>query len=346
MNILNVNLKVRNLHCFEEGDGIGSAEPYLWTVFFKIDGDTTVVNRNLELQGTATIVTTPGNQGDLPNHDVDPGENVPIPAVLGEFTTQLKPIPLQQPVGDVTEVGGVVGAVIVLMEQDNTPGAAIAAGHNALNNELRDSLNLLIPTLNFAHQEPTDEEIEALKKQIGDEVTRVISDHVSIADWLGGFGNMDDKIGSEVFRFSHSLLETQGVSGVSFRKRFKNQGDWEIQGGITAIPRESTTGSLRVKMSGIPPTVTSSPVKVTGPGFVRGLNRTTTLTGLLPGTYTITAKGFTTGQIHKPSCKIFTPTTTIQQKTVVQNQTATATVGFHSLSCDVILSNRPVVHAV
>ncbi len=83
----------------------------MWTVFFKIDGDTCVVNTNFVLQGTATVVATPGNQGDLPNHDVDAGENVPIPAVLGEFGTKLKPIPLQTPVGDMKEVGGVMGVI-------------------------------------------------------------------------------------------------------------------------------------------------------------------------------------------------------------------------------------------
>src|SRR5206468_856288 len=100
MDILNVHLKLNTIHCFEEGDGIGSAEPYLWTVFFKIDGDTTFVNSEFVLQGTATVVGTPGNHGDLPNHDVDPGETIAIPAVMGEFSSQLKPIPLQVPVGD------------------------------------------------------------------------------------------------------------------------------------------------------------------------------------------------------------------------------------------------------
>src|SRR5947207_4942237 len=141
MNTLDVHLKLNNVHCFDEADGPGSAEPYLWTVFFKIDGDTTVVTPSSALQGTATVVTTPGNHRDLPNHDVDPGETVPIPAVIGEFNTRLKPIPLQQPIGTLTEVGGVVGVITVLMEQDNTPNAAIAQGHLALNKAVRDALD-------------------------------------------------------------------------------------------------------------------------------------------------------------------------------------------------------------
>src|SRR5262245_39997389 len=181
MDKLDVKLRLEDVHCFDEGDGPGSAEPYLWTVFFKIDGDTTFVNPLFTLQGTATVVGTRGNHGDLPNHDVDAGESVLIPAALGEFATTLKPIPLQPTTPDgTTEVGGVLGVVTVLLEQDNTPNSAIAKGHRALNQAVRDALNELIPTLNFAHREPTPEEIEAMKKQIGDKVDDTISDNVSI----------------------------------------------------------------------------------------------------------------------------------------------------------------------
>lgn len=332
MNTLDVKLKLNNLHCFDEGDGIGSAEPYLWTVFFKIDGDTTQVNTSLALQGTATVVGTPGNHGDLPNHDVDPGENVPIPASLGEFNTRLKPIPLQQPIGGFKEVGGVMGVITVLMEEDNTPNSAIAKGHNALNKAVQDSLNALIPTLNFAHQEPSDAEIEAMKKKIGDTVTKAIKDDVSVWDWLGGFGNMDDKIGSEVFRFSHKQLEALGVSGISFQQRFKNEGDWQLEGRVTALPLNPQTGSLQITLHGVPSNLVVFPVRVTGPGFSRAVGNTT-LTGLLAGTYTITPNGFTTGLPNKPTCRIYTPTTGSQQRTVTVGQTASVSISYTSEPC-------------
>ena len=332
MNQLDVHLKLNNLHCYDEGDGPGSAEPYLWTVFFKIDGDTTVVNTAFTLQGTATVVSTPGNHGDLPNHDVDPGENVVIPAALGDFSTRLKPIPMQQPVGDMKEVGGVMGVITVLMEEDNTPNSAIAKGHLALNKAVQDSLNALIPTLTVAHREPTDAEIEAMKKKIGDTVTKAVENDVSTWDWLSGFGNMDDKIGSEVFRFSHKELEARGVSGIGFQARFKNEGDWEVAGVVSAVPVGVPTGSLQITVGGVPTTLTTSPVRVNGPGFSRSINKTTTFAGLVPGLYRVSAIGFTTGS-GKPTCRMYTPVNESVQATVKAGQVASASVRYTSEPC-------------
>jgi hypothetical protein len=330
MNTLDVKLSLTNLHCFEEGDGRGSAEPYLWTVFFKIDGDTCSVTPARHLQGTATVVGTPGNHGDLPNHDVDPGEDVPIPAVLGQFTTQLKPIPLQQPVGGVTEIGGMIGMVTVLLEEDKTPNSAIAKGHLALNKAVRDALNALIPTLSSTHPEPTDAEIEAMKQRIRDAVLKAIIDNVSIFDWLKGLGNMDDVIGAEVFRFSHNELEEKGKE--FFHRRFKNEGDWELQGKVAAVP-VGPRGSLRVVINGIPDNVVKFPVHVTGPFFFsRFIGKTQTFTGLVPGTYTITASGFEVAH-GKPTCKIFADMPK-QQATVTANHVTSVTVNYTSEPCD------------
>lgn len=339
MNTLDVQLRLNNLHCFDEGDGIGSAEPYLWTVFFKIDGDTARVNPGLSLEGTATVLGTPGNHGNLPNHDVDPGENVPIPAVIGQFNTRLRPIPLEQPVGKVTEVGGVMGVITVLMEEDNTKNSAVARGHEALNRAVQDSLNALIPTLNFFHPEPTPEEIEAMKQKIASAVANAIKDGVSVWDWLKGFGNMDDKIGSEVFRFSQADLESAGLGGLDIRRRFRNEGDWEIQGRVTAAVVGAATGSLQVSVSGVPTTLATLPIHITGPsGFSRSINKTTTLTGLPVGTYVIRANGFNTGLPHKPTCRLFTPAESVKQRGVAAGQTAGVSVHYTSEPCNALTS--------
>jgi hypothetical protein len=108
-DILNVWIRLDRIHCFDEGDGWGSAEPYLWPVFFKIDGETVSMTDALKLSGTPTVVGTYGNHGNLGNTDVDAGDTIPIPESLGSWKTTLKPIPvptsLSSLVDDVAGVG-------------------------------------------------------------------------------------------------------------------------------------------------------------------------------------------------------------------------------------------------
>jgi hypothetical protein len=240
MTDLNVEFKLDHIHCHDEGDGPGNAEPYLWTVFFKVDGDTLVVNSDGPvapfLQGAPTVVGTPGNHGNLGTTDVDEGDNVAVPAIIGEYRTIMKPIPLTTPFAGVSEVGGMIGCIVVLMEEDNTPDTAIARGHEALDRSVRDKLAEVLGTLSISKTEPSEEDIAALTEQIGSAVKSAIGDGVNVFEWLGGLGNMDDQIGSAVFRFSHNDLEMSGGATIPFSRRWDNEGDWELFGHIKATP--------------------------------------------------------------------------------------------------------------
>jgi Bacterial Ig-like domain len=94
----------------------------------------------------------------------------------------------------------------------------------------------------------------------------------------------------------------------------------------------STVGDLRVNISGAPTNLAK--VRVTGPGGFSGVaGSSKTFTDLMPGTYTITAQGFSTGQPNKPTCRIYTPTPLSQTETVTAGQTASASVSYTSESC-------------
>ncbi len=242
MNNLNIEFKLDRIHCHDEGDGWGNAEPYLWTVFFKVDGDTCVVNSDgasIFLQGTPTVITTPGNHGNLGDTDVDEGDDVNIPSIIGEYRTMMKPIPLTTPLLGVSEVGGMIGCITVLMEEDDTSNSAIQLGHEALDRSVRERLQEVMGRLSVSNPEPTEEDFKAMSDAIGRAVQDAISHGVSIGDWILAFGNMDDKVGSEVFRFSHNGLEAAGGTSIPFSKRWNSEGDWEIFGHIkaTIVPR-------------------------------------------------------------------------------------------------------------
>ncbi len=240
MNFLNIEFKLDRIHCFDEGDGPGNAEPYLWTVFFKVDGDSVVVNSddpgNVHIQGAPTVVTTPGNHGNLGDTDVDEGDDVAVPAIIGEYRTVLKPIPLTTTLLGVEEVGGMIGCIVVLMEEDNTPEGAIQHGHEALDRSVRDKLAEVLGTLSISKPEPTEEDINRMTDQIGEAVKSAVKDDVSVLDWIVAFGNMDDQIGSAVWRFSHNQLEAAAGSTIPFSRRWDNEGDWQLYGHIIARP--------------------------------------------------------------------------------------------------------------
>lgn len=246
MQDLSIEMKLETIRCRDEGDGPGNAEPYLWTVFFKADGESLVVNSDgpnpIFVQGPPTVVGTPGNHGNLGTNSVDEGDVVSIPAIIGEYRTVMKPIPLTTPILNVSEVGGMVGCLVVLMEEDNTSTSDIGRGHDALNSAVRDKLAALLGTLSLSNPEPTDADIEAISEQVGTAVKDAIGGGVSVIEWLAGFGNMDDEIGNESFRFSHKTLEESGGAPIPFSRRWRNEGDWEITGHIkaTVIPRRDS----------------------------------------------------------------------------------------------------------
>ena len=93
--LLPTTVKLSSIHCRDEADGIGDAEPYLWTIFFKIDGETIKHAPNsLVLTGDAVFHFGPGSHGNLGTKSVNAGQTVQIPAAIGEWHIQLQPIVL------------------------------------------------------------------------------------------------------------------------------------------------------------------------------------------------------------------------------------------------------------
>jgi hypothetical protein len=233
-DLLRVWMKLDNIRCYDEGDGWGDAEPYLWTVFFKIDGDGVALTDDLKLSGKATVVTTPGSHGNLGTSDVNAGDDVQIPSAIGEWSQFLKPIPvpsdLRPIVGD--DLGGVVGVVVVLMEEDNVTDDGAQAGHAALNSAVQNALDDIIATLGFGHADITDDDINAYLSKMQKAISDAVEAEQNFFENIWSFLNADDLIGSRVFYFKHDRLA--GGEVTDFSQRWRNEGDWELYGRVNA----------------------------------------------------------------------------------------------------------------
>jgi len=193
-----INIKLASIYCYNEGDGAGDAEPYLWVIFFKIDDDT------IQRPEKAELRSTPGNHGNLNASNVVTGMTVLIPSVLGEFQTTVKPL-----------AGGsaIVGCLVIMLEEDNTPNSAIALGKDRLFRVFQLELSKKIQEKiqqGVSGTELTEAEIDSLKQKIATEVEQTIRANVGPGNFIIGFGDMDDIIGAKVFTFTTKQIKENG----------------------------------------------------------------------------------------------------------------------------------------
>ena len=231
---IQARISLDRLHCADDGDGPGDAEPYLWTIFFKIDGDTVEVGPDGILRGRCRTFPTPGSHGNLGTRDVDSGEDVTIPAAIGEFVGDVKPIPVPQSLGG-GNVAGHVGVVAVLMEEDFVSDNGAEAGHLKLNETFELVLNGKLQELGVAKPELND----ADRKQLAELVRAVVPDAVEEAQtaWENATTilNEDDEIGFIDFTFSQDELVN---TSKPFSHRFKVEafeGEWKLLGEASGI---------------------------------------------------------------------------------------------------------------
>ena len=243
MEPLSVTLKLSEIVCHDEADGIGNAEPYLWTIFFKIDGET-IKQNGVSLTGDAVFYFGTGSHENLNTHAVDSGETVTIPASVGEWHTTLTPIEIKDFSNNSQLIPAITGVAVILMEEDLVSDDGAKAGHTSLNNFVRDSINnflhgiSLLDFVGVEHpQEKLNELITALTKTIKDEASGKVATAIKNQQpWYNNawaFINADDNIGSEIFVFTQSDIVHNNY-GVSLNKRWQNEGDWEIFGNISA----------------------------------------------------------------------------------------------------------------
>jgi hypothetical protein len=253
---LDVAVTLENIHCIDEGDGPGNAEPYLWTLFYKIDGDTVRFgdenDDNVELlRGAVTVFKTNGQHENLQNTDVDEDDTVPFLSyrqmgndpdpdpIVPQKKSLIKTLTANKPEGSWNNLPGIAGVVFILMEEDSLPDSSAYAGYNAFCSTFEAKINEIVNTLGPLKLGVTEDDENGIKDAIREAVKTSIEDSLNIFEaawnWVAG---PDQTLGSASFRCSHDDLvekrqiffEERWKEGVSVTTPFDGVGDFIVRG--------------------------------------------------------------------------------------------------------------------
>ena len=218
---MKVRVAFSSLFCHEEADGAGSAEPYLWVFYFKIDGSAATLDLNarnqLFLRGTSINIGSPGSLGNLGTTDVDPEDDVVLPPTIRSHGAPLllEPITLSPAARarhpDLEAVGGLIGFVAALMENDDVSGADAQTAHREFNRSIRDTVKdaidaFVVPSV---IERPTADDIMTLfRDQLGPRIVELVEERrnewATFPNYQGD--GRDDKVGMHTAFFVHQAF--------------------------------------------------------------------------------------------------------------------------------------------
>jgi hypothetical protein len=223
-----------------------TARPYLWTVFFKIDGEAVKVTAGGTLSGQATVIFTKGSHGNLGAGTINVGDVV-IPDAVGEWSTLLVPIPADPAITALTgntEFPATIGFVAVLMTQENVTDQAAEVGHQALNAGVQSAIADLIAAINPGNQTISDDDINKAVAKIPDQVSNAIENAQSFSQnlsvWLTN--SADKSMGSKIMTWSQpSLVVPNADPNIHFE--VGSYSFWEVDGTISATDISDVTSA-------------------------------------------------------------------------------------------------------
>jgi hypothetical protein len=238
MRTLFTRVKLTQLRCHDRADGWSTSEPYLWNLFFKIDGSCITLSDQFRLTGRPVYHFSKGSQGNLNARDLASGGSVQIPEDVGEWKTML--VPIKVPYFE-ANVSGVLGVVSVLIEQNLVSSSGAEAGHEAFNHYVMEALDTVIrefdprkislDDVDGSIKAYFDRQVQKYTENISTMVSQAVSGSQNIVQNFMSLLKKDAVIGHQIFDFSSQLIQESGGE-LSFSHRWdtKKYGDWELRG--------------------------------------------------------------------------------------------------------------------
>lgn len=145
---VNVTVRLNALRCLQPSESSGD-DPYLWTFFYQLDGNTVHQLGPGQLAiGSVEVVTADLNHGNLGREDVTEG-GIAIPPALGQFSTSLRPMQFVSASGDEIHVPGVLVAIVLLADEDSSLNSSAQQAHDRLHFAIKTDANTFVNQLDL-----------------------------------------------------------------------------------------------------------------------------------------------------------------------------------------------------
>jgi hypothetical protein len=237
---LYTRVKLTQLRCHDRPDGWTNSEPYLWNIFFKIDGSCITLTKEFRLHGKPVYHFSKGSQGNVLAKNLASGESVQIPEDVGEWKTML--VPIKVPFFE-ADVSGVLGVVSVLMEQNLVSSGGAEAGHEAFNKYVMEALDTVVrefdpkkvslDDVDGSIKAYFDKQVTKYTENIADLVSQAVSGSQNIVQNFLSLLKKDVVIGYKIWDFSsQAMLDSTGEMPFSHRWDTRKSGDWELKGKV------------------------------------------------------------------------------------------------------------------
>lgn len=249
---LQIALHTLSLH--KKGASWGKSEPYLWNIFFRVDGEAITINPDFTISGKAIFKFSEGSHNNL-RGSIHRDNILHIPQEIGIWETELHPVKV--PYFD-QYVSGIAGVVSVLMEENNVSNEGAEAGRLALSQQVQKAVNSALKDFNPKVIDINDVQnsignhfqktIEGFVNGIETHVIEAIKSSQSLLQNVWSLIKADALVGFHVFKFDHADINKHNGT-IHFNHKWNSQkyGDWEVFGKMqeVKVPPSSSLGSKK-----------------------------------------------------------------------------------------------------
>ena len=244
MKGINIKIKLTDLELIEETAKRGKSSPYLWGIFFKIDGYAITITPQFRLEGKGIFNFSKGSHGNLGVSTISSGQTIQVPADIGEWKVPLEPFHVPH---FEQKVPSVTGLIVVLMEKNNLSYEGAEAGHQAMNRKVEYAVNQALrefdpKNIDLGNVMPSiqsyfENRLADFTKSIKNDITNAVKNKQHLIRNILSYFNPDNLIGQHVWNFNQQQIMDSENQTIDFSHLWKTDelGDWKIKGQVTVI---------------------------------------------------------------------------------------------------------------